>query len=114
MLLCVKKLLDKQILTLNCRLQIQHVKSDCVEFDDPLALAFCSLHILSASQILFASNCAALLFGITTLLAIVQPVARTSWNTDVRRRGFKGVFVAFLLAFFRVFVFIWFLRSFFV
>ena len=48
------------ILALNCRLQIEHVNSDCAESDDdPLALAFLSLRFLSASQILFDSNCAA-------------------------------------------------------
>ena len=38
---------------LNCRLQIEHVNSDCAETDDgSLALAFLSLRFLSASQIL--------------------------------------------------------------
>ena len=45
---------------LNCRLQIEHVNSDCAESDDDsLALGFLSLRFLSASQILFASNWAA-------------------------------------------------------
>ena len=41
--------------------QLQIVNSDCAESDDdPLTLAFLSLHVLAASQILFESNCAAL------------------------------------------------------
>ena len=49
----------KPSLALNCRLEIEHVSSDCAgSDDDPLALAFRSLRFLSASQILFASNCA--------------------------------------------------------
>ena len=52
--------LCKPILALNCRLQIEHVNSDCAESDDdPLTLAFRSLRFLSASQILFDSNCVA-------------------------------------------------------
>ena len=47
----------KPILALNCRLQIEHLNSDCAETDDgSLALAFLSLRFLSASQILFSSN----------------------------------------------------------
>ena len=47
-------------MALNCRLQIKHVNSDCAEADDEsLALASRSLRFLSASQILFDSNCAA-------------------------------------------------------
>ena len=43
---------------INCRLQIEHVNSDCAEFDDDsLPLAFLSLRLLSVSQILFVSNC---------------------------------------------------------
>ena len=50
----------KPILALNCRLQIEHVKSDCAESDNKsLALAFPSLRFLSASQIFFDSNCPA-------------------------------------------------------
>ena len=41
----------------NCRLQIEHVNSDLDYSDDEsLALAFFTLRILSASQILFDSN----------------------------------------------------------
>ena len=55
--LCVRSWLYEPILTLNCRFQIEQVNLDCAESDDgPLALAFLSLRILSASQILFASN----------------------------------------------------------
>ena len=58
--MCVCVFVDgcsKPILALNCRLQIEHVNSDCAETDDgSLALAFLSLRFLSASQILFSSN----------------------------------------------------------
>ena len=55
--LCVRRWLGKPILALNCRLQIEHVNSDCAESDDdPLALDFLSVRFLSASQILFDSN----------------------------------------------------------
>ena len=58
--MCVCLFVDgciSQILALNCRLQIEHVKSDCAETDDgSLAVAFLSLRFLSASQILFSSN----------------------------------------------------------
>ena len=48
------------LFALNCRLQIEHVNSDCAESDDDLlALAFRSLRFLSSSQIPFASNYAA-------------------------------------------------------
>ena len=57
MCLCVRWWLYKPILALNCRLQIEHVNSDCAETDDgSLALAFLSLRFLSVSQILFSSN----------------------------------------------------------
>ena len=50
----------KPIMALNCGLQINYVKSDCVEsHDEPWPLAFRSLCFLSASQISFASNCTA-------------------------------------------------------
>ena len=58
MCLCVRRWLYKPILALNCRLQIEQVNADSAESDDgPLALAFLSLRFISASQILFASNC---------------------------------------------------------
>ena len=54
--------LCKLVLVLNCLLQIEYVNSDCAESgDESLPLAFLSLGCLSASQILFDSNCAALL-----------------------------------------------------
>ena len=66
------------IFALNCWLQIEHVTSDCAESDDDLLnLAFRSLRFLSASQILFASNCAAPLLISQTLYDPVQPVPRT-------------------------------------
>ena len=51
--MCVCVFVDgyKPILALNCRLQIEHLNSDCAETDDgSLALAFRSLCFLSASH----------------------------------------------------------------
>ena len=63
------------------------MNSDCAESDDgPLALVLLSLRFLSASQILFASNWEA------------PQDPGLSWNIEILKRGFKGVFVGFLLA----------------
>ena len=101
MCLCVRWLLYKPILALNCRLQIEQVNSDCAEFDDgPLALAFLSLRFLSASHILFASNLGGTFVDeATPLCSILSSLfPGLNWNIEILKRGFKGVFVAFLLA----------------
>ena len=55
MCLCVRCWLYKPILALNCRLQIEHVNSDCAETDDgSLALAFLSLHNYTIKPALIA------------------------------------------------------------
>ena len=55
----------------------EHVRSDCAgSDDDSIALAFRYLRFLSASQILFASNCVAPLM-MRPLCDPVQPVIRT-------------------------------------
>ena len=82
-----------------------HVNSDCVESDDdPLALAFLSLRFLSASQILFDSNCAAYL--LMRQRYFVQSCAAfypgLNWNIEIFKRSFMDAFVAFLLT-----TFIW-------
>ena len=71
--------LCKPILSLNVWLQIEHVNLECAESDDEaLALVFRSLRLLSALQMLFDSNCAALLLmRHPTLFDPVQPVPRT-------------------------------------
>ena len=86
----------KPLFALNSRLQIEHVISDCIESDDDaLALAFRSLRFLSASQILFALNCAA------PLLMRQRHFVRSCaacYQDSVRILESLSVFVAFLLA----------------
>ena len=73
---------------------------DCAESDDEsLAIAFRSLRFLSASQILFASNCAAPFDEATPLCSILcRLFPGHSWNIEIFKGDFKGVFVAFLVA----------------
>ena len=57
---------------LNCRLQIENINPDCTESDDDhLTLVFRSLSFLSASQILFASNCSSFVDEATLLCSIL-------------------------------------------
>ena len=89
------------ILALKCRLQIEQVNSDCAESDDgPLALAFLSLRFLSAS---LHSLCFKLggtfVDEATPLCSILSSLfPGLSWNIEIIKQGFKGVFVVFLLA----------------
>ena len=102
MFVCSLMAMYKPMLAINCRLQIEQVNSDCAESDDgPLALAFLSSRFLSASQILFASNWEAPLLirqrhCLCSILSSLFP--GLSWDIEILKRGFKGVFVAFLLA----------------
>ena len=74
------------------------MNSDCAEYDDdPLALAFLSLHALqlhgfSLNQIVQLS------IGndstpLSSILCSLTP--ELSWNIEILKRCFKGVFVAF-------------------
>ena len=101
MCLCVRRWLYKPILALNCRLQIEQVNSDCAETDDgSFALAFLSLRFLSASQILFLFELGGTFVDeATPLCSILSSLfPGLNWNIKILKRGFKGVFEAFLLA----------------
>ena len=91
----------KPILALNCRLQIEQVNSDCAESDDgPLALAFLSLRFLSAfTDSLYFKLGGTFVEEATPLCSILSSLfPGLNWNIEILKRGFKGVFVAFLLA----------------
>ena len=86
----------KPILALNCWLQIEQVNSDCAESDDgPLALA---LPFSFTDSLCFKSG-DTFADEATPLCSILSSLfPGLSWNIEILKRGFKGVFVAFLLA----------------
>ena len=89
-------MLYKPILALNCRLQIEQVNSDCAESD--YGSPFFTLPFSFTDSLCFK------LGGIfvdeatplCSILSILFP--GLSWNIEILKRGFKGGFVAFLLA----------------
>ena len=74
------------------------MNSDCAESDDdPLALAFLSLHVLAASQISLNQIVRLSIGNESTLLSSIlcSLFPELSWNIEILKRCFKGVFVAF-------------------
>ena len=76
------------------------MNSDCAETDDgSLALAFLSLRFLSASRFSFLQLGGTFVDEATSLCSILSSLfPGLNWNIEILKRGFKGVFVAFLLA----------------
>ena len=67
--------------------------------DESLALVFRSLRFLSASQIIFDSDFGSFVDEATPLCSILCNLfTGFSWNIEILKEGFKGVFVAFLFA----------------
>ena len=98
--LCVWWLLCKPILALNCRFQIQHVKSDCAESDDhPLAFACVLYAFLSFIDSLWFKLCGSFVDAATHFCSILCSLFKElNWIIEILKNGFEGTFVAFRFA----------------
>ena len=84
------------LLSVNCRLQIEQVNSDCAQSDS--GFPFFTLSF-SFTDCLSFNLCGSFVDEAPPLCSVPYSLfPGLSWNIEILKRGFKGVFVAFVLA----------------